>query len=112
MALELCDMRKGFEGLCALVAERLREDLLSGALFAFGNRRRTRLKILYFDRTGLWLLTNRHAPQCAYWFDFENPLEPVTDFLEEMSVHCIYAFALDLGCEREDPGRPKIIRAM
>lgn len=74
VALEPCDMRKGFEGLCALVAERLEEDLQSGALFVFGNRRRTRLKILYFDGTGLWLMTKRHAPQCAYRFVSENHL--------------------------------------
>ena len=67
VALEPCDMRKGFEGLCALVAERLREDLRSGALFVFGNRRRTRLKILYFDGTGLWLLTKRLEAGTFSW---------------------------------------------
>jgi len=59
VALEACDMRKGFNGLQALVAERLNEELRSGALFVFTNRRHTRLKILYFDGTGLWLLTKR-----------------------------------------------------
>ena len=57
VALECCDMRKGYEGLCALVTEHLKEDLRSGALFVFGKWRRTRLKILYFDGTGLWLMT-------------------------------------------------------
>jgi len=37
----------------------LHQDLRSGALFAFSNRRRTRLKVLYFDGTGLWLMTKR-----------------------------------------------------
>lgn len=59
VALEPCDMRKGFEGLAGLVSHALAEDLKSGALFVFGNRRRTRLKILYFDGTGLWLMTKR-----------------------------------------------------
>jgi hypothetical protein len=52
-------MRKGFEGLCALVAERLEENLRSGPLFVFGNRLRIRLKIPYFDGTGIWLMTKR-----------------------------------------------------
>jgi transposase len=49
VAVETCDMRKGFEGLSALVSSALNEEVKSGALFAFCNRRRTRLKILYFD---------------------------------------------------------------
>ncbi|MEI8235280.1 MAG: IS66 family insertion sequence element accessory protein TnpB [Verrucomicrobiota bacterium] len=51
VALEPCDMRKGFNGLHALVSERLGEDLRAGALFVFSNRRHTRLKILY----SLWV---------------------------------------------------------
>ena len=47
VAVEACDMRKGFEGLSALVGSVLNEEVKSGALFAFSNRRRTRLKILY-----------------------------------------------------------------
>ena len=46
VAVEACDMRKGFEGLSALVGTVLNEEVKSGALFAFSNRRRTRLKIL------------------------------------------------------------------
>jgi transposase len=65
VALEPCDMRKGFNGLHALVTERLGEDPRAGALFVFINRRHTRLKILCWDGTGLWVLTNMHAPQCA-----------------------------------------------
>ena len=59
IALEPCDMRKGFEGLHAAVSERLKEDVRSGVLFVFTNKRRTRLKVLYFDGTGLWLMTKR-----------------------------------------------------
>lgn len=39
VAVEACDMRKGFNGLYAAVAERLGEDPRSGALFVFSNRR-------------------------------------------------------------------------
>ena len=57
VALEPCDMRKGFNGLHALVSERLGEDLRAGALFVFSNRRYNRLKILYWDGTGIWVMT-------------------------------------------------------
>jgi transposase len=40
VALEPCDLRKSFNGLYALVTERLEEDPLSGALFLFTNRQR------------------------------------------------------------------------
>mgnify|MGYP001381086562 FL=1 len=51
-----CDMRKSYDGLCALVKGALGEDPLSGELFVFINRKRTQMKILYFDRSGycLW----------------------------------------------------------
>jgi len=59
VAVEACDMRKGFNGLHAAVTERLGEDPRNGALFVFSNRRHTRIKILYWDGTGLWVLTKR-----------------------------------------------------
>jgi transposase len=65
VAVEACDMRKGFEGLSALVGTVLKEEVKSGALFAFSNRRRTRLKILYWDGSGLWVLSKTHASHCA-----------------------------------------------
>ena len=46
------DMRCSFDGLAARARNQLAEDPLSGALFVFANRRRTHLKILFFDRTG------------------------------------------------------------
>jgi transposase len=52
-------MRKGFEGLSGLVREQLREDPLSGHLFLFCNRLRTRLKVLYWDGNGLWVCAKR-----------------------------------------------------
>lgn len=67
VALEPCDMRKGFDGLEGLVRERLREDPKTGALFVFSNRRHTRLKVLYWDGTGLWLLIKRLEKGCFSW---------------------------------------------
>ncbi len=59
VAVDPCDLRKSFDGLHALVTERLQESPQTGALFVFTNRRRTRLKILFWDRTGLWVCTKR-----------------------------------------------------
>ena len=47
------DMRKSFDGLSGLIRSELGGDPLSGALFVFCNRRRTMVKLLYWDRDGL-----------------------------------------------------------
>ena len=46
------DMRKSFHGLIALIEAELKQDPLSGSLFVFVNRRRDRIKILYWGETG------------------------------------------------------------
>lgn len=46
------DMRKSFHGLVALTQAELKQDPLSGSLFVFLNRRRDRIKILYWGQTG------------------------------------------------------------
>ena len=53
VCLEATDMRKGFDGLAAVTRERLEEDPFSGHLFVFFNRRKDRVKILFWDRSGL-----------------------------------------------------------
>ena len=57
------DMRKGFDGLSGLVRGCFGQDLLSGHLFLFVNRRGNRLKILYFDRDGLALWYKKQEEQ-------------------------------------------------
>ena len=46
------DMRKSFNGLIGLIESALKQDPLSGSLFVFVNRRRDRVKILYWGQTG------------------------------------------------------------
>ncbi len=58
VALEPCDMRKSFEGLL-FARSHLGEDVTSGSLFIFTNKRRNRLTILYFDGSGLWVMAKR-----------------------------------------------------
>lgn len=67
VALEPCDLRKSFNGLHALVSERLKEDPRGGGLFVFTNRRRNRLKILYWDGTGLWVMIKRLEEGTFAW---------------------------------------------
>jgi len=67
LAVEPCDLRKSFNGLHGLVTERLGEDPRQGALFVFTNRRRTRLKMLCWDGTGLWILTKRLEKGTFSW---------------------------------------------
>lgn len=53
------DLRKGFDGLQALVTQALGRDPLSGECFLFVSRPRTRAKVLFYDGTGLCLYHKR-----------------------------------------------------
>jgi transposase len=59
VAVQPVDMRKQFNGLWAAASEQLHEDPRSGAVFCFINKERTRLKLLYWDGTGVWVLAKR-----------------------------------------------------
>lgn len=59
VAGDATDLRKSFDTLSALVQGVLGQDPLSGHLFAFFNRRRDRVKLLVWDRTGFWLFYKR-----------------------------------------------------
>jgi transposase len=66
-------MRKGFNGLHALVTERLGEDPRAGSLVVFGNRRHSRLNILYWDGSGLWILSKRLERGTFSWPESAEP---------------------------------------
>ena len=53
------DMRKGFDGLSALVSNELGRDPLSGDVYVFANRTRKRAKALMWDGTGLCIYAKR-----------------------------------------------------
>lgn len=59
VALAPVDLRGGFNALSALVKNKLQADPLSGHLFVFTNRNRDRLKVIYWDGSGLWVCAKR-----------------------------------------------------
>ena len=61
------DMRVGFNGLYALVVGQLKEDPQSGPLFLFANKRRDRMKILFFDNFSLWVCARRMEKGRLHW---------------------------------------------
>ncbi|NOY00632.1 MAG: IS66 family insertion sequence element accessory protein TnpB [Verrucomicrobia bacterium] len=67
IAIEPLDMRKSFNGLYAAAQEKLNEDPQSGAIFAFTNKRKNRIKLLYYDGTGLWVLAKRLEQGTFSW---------------------------------------------
>jgi len=56
VAAEAVDLRRGFDGLAALTRSVINQDPMCGHLFVFLNRRRDRVKILMWDRTGFLCL--------------------------------------------------------
>lgn len=56
---EATDMRKSFDGLHGIVKDHLNMNPFSGDVYLFINRRRDRIKLLVWDRTGFWLLYKR-----------------------------------------------------
>jgi transposase len=67
LAAGVTDLRKSFEGLSDLVRHQFQQDPLSGHLFVFANRKKTRIKVLYWDGSGTWVCAKRLAKGCFHW---------------------------------------------
>lgn len=67
LAAGATDLRKSFEGLSDLVAHHFNQDPLSGHLYVFANRKKNRIKVLYFDGTGVWVCAKRLGQGCFAW---------------------------------------------
>ncbi len=71
LALGATDMRKSINGLSLLVEEQFELDLFSGSFFAFCNRKRDMLKILYWSRNGFCIWMKRLEEDVFRWPESE-----------------------------------------
>lgn len=80
------DMRKGFDGLSALVTQHLGRDPLSGDVFLFVSANRVRAKVLHFDGTGLCVYAKRleRGRFAALWRD--DSAAPITLTVSELDL--------------------------
>ena len=85
VAIEAVDMRKGFEGLYGLVRDQLGADPLSGHLFLFSNRTRTRLKPVW-DGSGLWVCAKRLEKGRFRWPAASDKQRSMTMHAEELAM--------------------------
>ncbi len=86
LAAGATDMRKGFDGLFGLVRDRLEADPLSGHVFLFSNSQRNRLKLIYWDGSGLWVCAKRLERGRFYWPGAKAGENKVSLSHEEMAL--------------------------
>lgn len=86
VALGATDLGKGFDGLYGIVRDELGLEVRTGHLFLFCNARRNRLKILYWDGTGLWNCAKRLERGRFSWPVAQDPSDLVTLSHEELSL--------------------------
>ena len=86
LAVGATDLRKGFVGLYGLVRDRLLCEPTSGHLFLFSNARRNRIKVLYWDGSGLWLCAKRLERGRFSWPGEDAQAVRVTVSQEELSL--------------------------
>jgi transposase len=80
------DMRRSFDGLTALARDVIGEDPLSGHLFVFTNRRRTRLKVLVFDGSGMWVMAKRLERGTFAWPNAKDGAKRIVIHHDELAA--------------------------
>jgi transposase len=86
LAAGATDMRKGFDGLSGLVRDRLELEPLSGHVFLFSNAQRNRMKLIYWDGSGLWVCAKRLERGCFRWPRAEAGQTKIVLSHEEMAL--------------------------
>ncbi len=87
LALGATDMRKSINGLAVIVSEQFDLDLFSGSLFAFCNRKRDLVKILYWDRTGFCIWMKRLERDIFRWPDSEQEVMEINQAALNWLLH-------------------------
>ncbi len=103
------DMRNGFDGLFALVANQLKRDVLAGDLFLFVSKTRKRAKVLFWDGTGLCIYAKRleKGRFGAPWkMEASTPLQMTTSELALFLEGSVLAGRIPLSPAAFDVGAP------
>jgi transposase len=94
------DFRAGMNSLVTLVEQTMQLDPFSRAVFAFHNRRRDRIKLLLYDRSGFWLMMKRLETDRFVW-----PRQPqVVIELTTEQLHWLLD-GIDIEAMRRHPAR-------
>jgi transposase len=94
------DMRKSFHGLIALTESALKQDPLSGSLFVFVNRRRDRIKVLYWGQSG-FCIWYQQLQQGTYQLPAEEALEAQETVEVTRSQLSLILDGIDLASARQ-----------
>ncbi len=95
LAAGTTDMRKSFDTLAGATRSVLSQDPFSGHVFAFCGRRRDRIKVLFWDGSGFWLLAKRLARGTFAWPKLTSEQKCIELRAEELAA---LLAGLDLGC--------------
>ncbi len=87
IALGATDMRKSINGLSLLVEDQFGLDLFSGSLFAFCNRRRDLVKVLYWQENGFCVWLKRLEKDIFRWPESEEEVMEVNQVALEWLLH-------------------------
>ena len=101
IATKPVDFRKGAEGLAALVRESMGADPFSGAVYVFRARRADRIKLVYFDGTGVCLFSKRLEDGKFQW-------PAITDGVVRLTAAQLQALLEGLDWRRVHGGRRPI----
>ena len=98
---EAIDFRVGINGLAILVEQAMHLDPFARAVFAFCNRRRDRIRLLLYDRSGFWLMMKRLEADRFAWP--RGPKQPVV-MLSSEQLHWLLD-GIDIEAMQRHPAR-------